>query len=186
MLLYFHLIWLCYIFSIIHHVIIICGVSGWNLYFVVFRIYKIGVGFTSPREPMCHQFRNDAPHTMLVTQIGDTKPRCAQMWSSLIRENGTHPHHWGAKLAQWRVKRRRSSFWCVSVKFIYETCPLQWQKGDTHSYCASLIMQVKETRVARGVSPFITKRACLLFRLPSWKRAHLLLSQKWTCLPFCI
>jgi hypothetical protein len=27
---------------------------------VVFHIYKVGVGFTSPSEPMCHPFRNDA------------------------------------------------------------------------------------------------------------------------------
>jgi hypothetical protein len=65
MLLKFHLIWLCYIFSIIYHVIIICGVSGWKSYFVVFYIYKVGVGFTSPSEPMCHPFGNDAPHIKL-------------------------------------------------------------------------------------------------------------------------
>jgi hypothetical protein len=65
MLLYFHLIWLCFIFSIIRHVIIICGVSGWKSYFVVFHIYKVGVVFTSPSEPMCHPFGNDAPHIKL-------------------------------------------------------------------------------------------------------------------------
>jgi hypothetical protein len=37
-------------FYIIHHVIIICGV---------------GVGFTSPSEPMHHPFGNDAPHIKL-------------------------------------------------------------------------------------------------------------------------
>jgi hypothetical protein len=33
--------------------------------FVVFHIYKVGVGFTSPSEPMCQPFRNDAPHIRL-------------------------------------------------------------------------------------------------------------------------
>jgi hypothetical protein len=28
---------------------------------VIFYIYKVGVGFTSPREPMRHPFGNDAP-----------------------------------------------------------------------------------------------------------------------------
>jgi hypothetical protein len=65
MLLIFYLIWLCYIFSMVHHVIIICGVSGWKSYFVVFHIYKVGVGFTSPSEPMHHLFRNDAHHIKL-------------------------------------------------------------------------------------------------------------------------
>jgi hypothetical protein len=65
MLLNFQSLWLCYIFSIIHHVIIICGVSGWKLYFVVFQISKVGVGFTSPSEHMCHPFRNDAHHIKL-------------------------------------------------------------------------------------------------------------------------
>jgi hypothetical protein len=64
-LLNFHLIWLCYIFSIIRRVINICGVSKWKLYFIVFHLYKVGVGFTSPSEPMCHPFRNDAPHIKL-------------------------------------------------------------------------------------------------------------------------
>jgi hypothetical protein len=54
-------------------------------------------------------------------------------------------------------KRRRSSFRHISVKFISETRPLQWQKGDAHSYYASTIMQVKEMCVSRGGSPFITK-----------------------------
>jgi hypothetical protein len=31
------------------------------------------------------------------------------------------------------------------------------QKGDTHCYCMSPITQIRETRVARGASPFITK-----------------------------
>jgi hypothetical protein len=65
MLLNSQCIWLCYIFSIIRHIIIICGVSGWKLYFILFYIYKIGVGFTSPSEPMRHPFRNDAPHIKL-------------------------------------------------------------------------------------------------------------------------
>jgi hypothetical protein len=39
-----------YIFCIIHHVINICGV---------------GVGFTSPSEPMRHPFGSDAPHIKL-------------------------------------------------------------------------------------------------------------------------
>jgi hypothetical protein len=64
-LLNFHLIWLYYIFSIIHHVIIICGVSGWKSYFVVFHIYKVGVGFKSLSEPMRHPFGNDAHHIKL-------------------------------------------------------------------------------------------------------------------------
>jgi hypothetical protein len=64
-LLYFHLIWLCYIFCIIHHVIVICGVSGWKSDFVVFHIYKVGVWFTSPNEHMHHPFRNDAPYIKL-------------------------------------------------------------------------------------------------------------------------
>jgi hypothetical protein len=63
MLLNFHLIRLCYI--LIHYVIIICGVSGWKSYFIVFHIYKVGVGFTPPREPMHHPFMNDAPHIKL-------------------------------------------------------------------------------------------------------------------------
>jgi hypothetical protein len=54
---------LCYIFCIIHHVIIICGVSGWKSYFIVFHIYKVGVVFMSPSEPMFHPFGNDAPHS---------------------------------------------------------------------------------------------------------------------------
>jgi hypothetical protein len=65
MLLNFQCLCLCYIFSIIHHVIIICGVSGWKSYFIVFHICKIGVGFTSPSEPMSHPFRNDAPYIKL-------------------------------------------------------------------------------------------------------------------------
>jgi hypothetical protein len=65
MLLNFHLIWLCYIFCVIRFVIIICGVSGWKSYFIVFHIYKVGVGFTSSSEPMRHPFRNDAPHIKL-------------------------------------------------------------------------------------------------------------------------
>jgi hypothetical protein len=65
MLLNFQCLWLCYIFSIIHHIIIICGVSGWKLYFIVFYVYKVGVGFTSPSEPMRHPFRNNAPHIKL-------------------------------------------------------------------------------------------------------------------------
>jgi hypothetical protein len=32
---------------------------------VIFLIYKVGVGVTSPSEPMCHPFRNDAPHIKL-------------------------------------------------------------------------------------------------------------------------
>jgi hypothetical protein len=60
MLLYFHLIWLCYIFSIIHHVIIICRVSRWKSYFIAFHIYKVGVGFTSRSESTRHPFGNDA------------------------------------------------------------------------------------------------------------------------------
>jgi hypothetical protein len=35
------------------------------LYFIVFYIYKVGVGFTSPSEPMRHPFGNDAPHIKL-------------------------------------------------------------------------------------------------------------------------
>jgi hypothetical protein len=60
MLLYFHLIWLCYIFSIIRHVIIICRVSRWKSYFIAFHIYKVGVGFTSRSESTRHPFGNDA------------------------------------------------------------------------------------------------------------------------------
>jgi hypothetical protein len=60
MLLNFQFLWLCYIFCIIHHVIIICEVSGWKSYFVVFYIYKVGVWFMSPSEPMRHPFGNDA------------------------------------------------------------------------------------------------------------------------------
>jgi hypothetical protein len=52
------------------------------------------------------------------------------------------------QLAQWRVKRRWSSFRCVSVKLIFEMHPLLRQKGDTCYYCVSSIMQVKETRVS--------------------------------------
>jgi hypothetical protein len=44
MLLNFQCLLLCYIFYIIHYVIIICGV---------------GVGFTSPSEPMRYPFGND-------------------------------------------------------------------------------------------------------------------------------
>jgi hypothetical protein len=33
--------------------------------FVVFYIYKVGVGFTSPNEHLCHPFGNDAPHIKL-------------------------------------------------------------------------------------------------------------------------
>jgi hypothetical protein len=65
MLLNFHLIWLCYIFSMIHHVINICRVSRWKPYFIIFYIYKVGVEFTSPNEPMRHPFENDAPHIKL-------------------------------------------------------------------------------------------------------------------------
>jgi hypothetical protein len=50
MLLNFECLRLCYIFCIIHHVIIICGVS---------------VGFTSPSEPMHHPFGNDTSHIKL-------------------------------------------------------------------------------------------------------------------------
>jgi hypothetical protein len=32
---------------------------------VVFHIYKVGVGFTSPNEPMRHPFENNAPHIKL-------------------------------------------------------------------------------------------------------------------------
>jgi hypothetical protein len=32
---------------------------------VVFHIYKVGVEFTSPSEPMRHTFGNDAPHNKL-------------------------------------------------------------------------------------------------------------------------
>jgi hypothetical protein len=32
---------------------------------VVFYIHKVGVGFTSPNEPMCHPFENDAHHIKL-------------------------------------------------------------------------------------------------------------------------
>jgi hypothetical protein len=67
------------------------------------------------------------------------------------------PHHQGAELARWRVKRRCPSFWCILVKLISEKCLLLGQKGDMHCYSMSLIMQVKEMRVSRGASPFITK-----------------------------
>jgi hypothetical protein len=73
MLLNFQCLWLCYIFCIIDHVIIICGISGWKSYFVVFHIYKIGVEFTSPSEPMRHPFGNDAPHIKLW---GASFPNC--------------------------------------------------------------------------------------------------------------
>jgi hypothetical protein len=73
MLLNFHLIWLCYIFCIIRHVIIICGVSRWKSYFIVFHIYKVCVGFMSPNEPMRHPFENDAPHIKLW---GASVPNC--------------------------------------------------------------------------------------------------------------
>jgi hypothetical protein len=36
-------------------------------------------------------------------------------------------------------------------------------------YCASLIMQVHETRVSRGVSPFITKAGASLIPSPITK-----------------
>jgi hypothetical protein len=58
-------------------------------------------------------------------------------------KNETRLHHRRAELAQWRVKMRRSAFWCVLVKLISETCPLLQQKGDVHFYCASPITQVK-------------------------------------------
>jgi hypothetical protein len=32
---------------------------------VVFHFYKVGVGFTSPREPMHHLFGNNVPHIKL-------------------------------------------------------------------------------------------------------------------------
>jgi hypothetical protein len=32
---------------------------------IVFRIYKVGVGFMSPSKHMCHPFGNDAPHIKL-------------------------------------------------------------------------------------------------------------------------
>jgi hypothetical protein len=32
---------------------------------VIFHIYKVGVGFTSPSETMCHPFRNNASHIKL-------------------------------------------------------------------------------------------------------------------------
>jgi hypothetical protein len=54
-------------------------------------------------------------------------------------------------------KRRQSTFWRVSVKLISKTRPLLWLKRDAHSWCASPIMKSKETRVARGMSPFIMK-----------------------------
>jgi hypothetical protein len=53
--------------------------------------------------------------------------------------------------------KKETFFFSACLKFISETCPLLGQKGDTHSYCASLIMQAKEMRVSRGVSPFLTK-----------------------------
>jgi hypothetical protein len=31
----------------------------------IFHIYKVGVGFMSPSEPMCHPFENDAAHIKL-------------------------------------------------------------------------------------------------------------------------
>jgi hypothetical protein len=34
-------------------------------YFIVFHIYKVGVGFTSPSESMRHPFGNDASHIKL-------------------------------------------------------------------------------------------------------------------------
>jgi hypothetical protein len=52
---------------------------------------------------------------------------------------------------------RRSAFWRVSVKLISETCPLLYNKGDACFYYVSSIMQVKETRISRGASPFIRK-----------------------------
>jgi hypothetical protein len=33
------------------------------------------------------------------------------------------------------------------------------QKGDTHYYCASPSTQVRETHVAKGASPFITRES---------------------------
>jgi hypothetical protein len=44
---------------------VICGVSGCISDFIVFHISKVVVGFMSPSEPMCHLFRNDAPHIKL-------------------------------------------------------------------------------------------------------------------------
>jgi hypothetical protein len=42
--------------------LLICGVSECISDFIVFHISKVGVGFTSPNEPMHHPFGNDAPH----------------------------------------------------------------------------------------------------------------------------
>jgi hypothetical protein len=93
------------------------------------------------------------------TQIRDTHElhRRSHLRGSLIWKNETRPHHRGAELARWRVKRRWSSFWTFSVKLISEMRPFLWQKGDVRSYYASSIMQVKETCICRGMSHFITK-----------------------------
>jgi hypothetical protein len=40
------------------------------------------------------------------TQIRDTNQKCAQMRLSPIWKNETRPHHRGAELTRWRVKRR--------------------------------------------------------------------------------
>jgi hypothetical protein len=53
------------ILSISLHVINICRVSRWKSYFIVFHISKVGVGLTSPSEPVCHPFGNDAPYIKL-------------------------------------------------------------------------------------------------------------------------
>jgi hypothetical protein len=63
---------------------------------------------------------------------------------------------------------RRSAFQRISVKLVSETCLLLLQKEDVHSYCASPIMQVKETRAARGASPFILKAG--MSHIPHIKR----------------
>jgi hypothetical protein len=52
-------------FCIIHHVIIICRIRGGKLYLVIFYIYKVGVGFTSPSEHMHHSSGNEARHIKL-------------------------------------------------------------------------------------------------------------------------
>jgi hypothetical protein len=88
--------------------------------------------------------------------------------SSPIWENETRLHHRVAKLPWWRIKRRRSIFWRVLVK-LSETCMLLWQKGDECSYCTSPIMQVKETRVSKCVSHFITKMGVSPILSPTMK-----------------
>jgi hypothetical protein len=102
-----------------------------------------------------------------------------QIRSSLIWKNETCTYHRGAELTRWRVKRRRCSFWCISVKFISETRLLLWEKGD-----ACLRLCKYRRRALLGVHPFLSqKQAHLPFHLPSRKCVSLLLSPLWSAFP---